>query len=208
LYFLNNQGDLGYITADSMRAAKEIFPQVNDRKLLKLHPDFILQIEGFLRDIGEIPAAYLRQDRVTDIELGYILAPDEEQHRSASTFIFHKHVLETLRRDEQALYQTGMKVPSRRLGAVQHSGVRSVHQGFADLLYHKNIFGIYRYFPVLVKLPEQDPEFGSDMAPLRVINLKWRETGDEVEAAAEFSLYPTVFSILRANMVKRGAIVH
>ena len=191
-----------------MRAAKEIFPQVNDRKLLKLHPDFILQIEGFLRDIGEIPAAYLRRDRVTDIELGYILAPNEGQHRSASTFIFHKHVLETLRRDEQALYKNGMKTTAHLLDAVQHSGVSSVHQGFADLLYHKNIFGIYQYFPVLVKLPEQDPDFDSNKAPLRVINLKWREPGHEVETAAEISLYPTVFSILRANMVKRGAIVH
>ena len=75
--------------------------------------------------------------------------------------------------------------------------------------YHKNTFGVYQYFPVLFKLPGTDLNSSAPhgKAPLRVLNLKWSCSDDMGSSAERFARYPAVFSILRANMVKRGAII-
>ena len=210
LYFINKRGDIGYITADSSRAVKEIFPQVNNKEFLKKHPDFVEQLEGFLRQAGEIPGAYLDKNKSWEIELGYIVPPDDKQIWSSSNFVLHRHVLESIRIDD-AMPGAGKSRISRSGNADgdRYQSVRSVYQGFADLLYHKNAFGVYQYFPVLFKLPGANLNSNAPQHrfPLRVLNLKWSGSDDLGRSAERFARYPAVFSRLRASMVKRGAII-
>ena len=209
LYFINRRGDIGYITADSSRAVKETFPQVNNKEFLKKHPDFIEQLEGFLRQTGEIPGAYLDQKKSCEIELGYIVPPDDKQPWSSSNFVLHSHVLESLRIDD-AMPGAGKSRGSRtgHANGDRYQPVRSVYQGFANLLYHRNAFGVYQYFPVLFKLPGVNLNSNAPQhrSPLRVLNLKWSGSDDIGRSAERYARYPAVFSILRASMVKRGAI--
>lgn len=209
-YFLNRQGELGYITSDGQRSAKETFPQVEDKEFLRLHPDFREQMEGFVRDLGAIPQAYLHADKAAEIEIGYVLPVSDSQLWRSATLILHKKTVETLERDDRSLYSKGLKDPFQSDPDVEKSkGVRSVQQGLDDLLYHKNTFGVFRYFPALFKLPDKGVKItgsGSDKARLRVVNLKWRNTNSQTTNTAEHADYHIVFSVLRANLIKRGAI--
>ena len=189
---------------------RESFPQINNREFLKKHPDFVEQLEGFLLQTGEIPGAFLDNGKACQIELGYIVPPGEDQPWSSSNFVLHNHVTEGLRIDA-ALAGAG-KLQSPLGGGVdedEYQAVRSVYQGFSNLLYHKNAFGVHQYFPVLFKLPGANLHSTApqDKAPLRVLNLKWSKSDDMGLSAERFARFPAVFSILRANMVKRGAII-
>lgn len=210
LYFINKRGDIGYVTADSSRAVKETFPQVNNREFLKKHPDFVEQLEGFLRQTGEIPGAYLEQNKACELELGFVVPPGDNQPWSSSNFVFHNHVLESLRIDD-AMPGAGKSrsSPVSDANGDRFQPVRSLYQGFARLLYHKNAFGVYQYFPVLFKIPGVDlnSKAPHHKAPLRVLNLKWSCSDDIGRSAERYARYPAVFSILRAGMVKRGAII-
>ncbi len=210
MYFLNKRGDLGYITDDSSRAVRETFPQLNDKKFLKKHPDFLTQIEGFLRETAEIPGGYIERGKAQEIELGYIVPPGDKQPWTSSNFMIHKHVLKALRNDDEKPNTEGPgESPKIDPGASQYQSVCSVYKGFADLLYYKNAFGVCPYFPVLFKLPGYDLNSTArqEKAPLRVLNLRWNGNNDVVPAAEKCAQFPAVFSILRANLVKRGAII-
>jgi len=210
MYFLNKRGDIGYITADSNKAVRETFPQINNRELLKKHPDFMEQLEGFLLQTGEIPGALLDHGKACEIELGYIVPPDENQPWNSSNFVLHNHVIEGLRIDD-AMTSAGKFQSPLGVGVDEdrYQTVRSLYQGFAHLLYHKNAFGVHQYFPVLFKLPgaNLNSTTPQEKAPLRVLNLKWSKSDDMGLSAERFARFPAIFSILRANMVKRGAII-
>lgn len=209
-YFLNKDGELGYINPDSLRAMKETFPQANDEDFLRSHPKFKEQINKFLLAIRDIPKAYLSEDSASDIELGYVLPVTEGKTWLSSTLILHKSVVDTLERDDKLLCAQGIKDPFQiDLEADTVKVVRSVQRGFDDLLHHKDAFGFYKYFPVLFKLPHTGTELansGSDKAPVRVLNLKWHRTASDQTNSPDLAIHDTVFSILRANLVKRGAI--
>lgn len=205
-YFLNKIGELGYIGLTSQRSARETFPQVQDKKFMKMNPDFETQLERFKKDISEIPKAYLEEDMASKIELGYILPVADSQAWNSSTLVLHRSVVNAMQRDDKALYAKGLKDPFHGDPETEKlQGVRSIQQGFDDLLHHQNAFGVYKYFPVLFKLPDSGVQLsgsGSE-ARLRVLNLKWKLITSESTKASE---YKTVFSILRANLIKRGAI--
>ena len=209
-YFLNRQGELGYITADGQRSAKETFPQTKDEEFLRLHPNFLEQVESFTRAISEIPQAYLAEGKAAEIEIGYVLPVSDSQAWRSATLVLHRKTVETLERDDKALYSKGLKDPFQSDPEVEKmKGVRSVQQGLDDLLYHKNSFGVFRYFPALFKLSDTGVKIigsGSEQSRLRVVNLKWHHTRDESTDPTEPVDYHTVFSVLRANLVKRGAI--
>ena len=209
-YFLNRRGELGYITSDGQRSAKETFPQTEDEEFLRRHPEFPELIKGFVRDMAAIPHAYLHADKAAEIEIGYILPVSDSQVWRSATLILHKKTVATLERDDKVLYSKGEKDPFQSDPEVEKvKGVRSVQQGLDDLTYHKNTFGVFRYFPALFKLPEEGVKLsgsGSEKARLRVLNLKWQDLGDQAVDATKPSDYHIVFSVLRANMIKRGAI--
>lgn len=205
-YFLNRQGELGYIEEGTQRTVKEVYPQVNDENFLRVHTNFTKQFEGFLKAISEIPKAY--ENGADGVELGYILPVGDTYMWRSATFVLHKEVVATLQRDDKALYSRGLKDPFHGDPEVEKMrGVRSVQQGFDDLLHHKDVFGVYKFFPVLFKLPESSVGPGAKtQSALRVLNLKWRDTGADPVQASDYLAHQTVFTILRANLFRRGAI--
>lgn len=209
-YFLNRDGDLGYIKSGAMRSVKETFPQLRDRAFINSNPDFMRELESFLRDLGEISTAY-QGTPPYDLELGYVL-PASERHRwRSSTFVLHKHVLEALKSDHDVMVSNGISDLSeveRDLGRIE--GVRSIHEGFDELTHHKNAFGEYRYFPALFVLPdhfEHDQPHAS-RSNVRVINLRWRDGRSEPfrSRSSTSETRELVFSLLRENLTQRGAI--
>ena len=209
-YFLNQNGDLGYIKADDLRTVKETFPQINNRHFLKVHPDFMEQLEGFLRDLGDLSKLH-SSPSANDFELGYVLpANDSTQKWRSATLVLHKRVVETLRADENLLYKKGIKDPinSTDLDAEKLQGIRSIQRGLDDLTHHRDAFGMYKYFPVLFHLRNDN----APSAKLRVLNLKWRpnrerpDGGANAQTAAHMSSRETVYSVLRHNLIRRGAI--
>ena len=209
-YFLNKNGELGFIDSESRRAMKELFQQVNDKEFLQSQPKFENELNAFKTDIKEIVETYLKEESVSDIELGYLLPVTEGKTWLSSTLILHKQVVDTLECDDQLLYAKGIKDPFQiDQEAEKMKGIRSVQQGFDDLLHHKDAFGMYKYFPVLFKLPNtgiEATQSGSDKAPVRVLNLRWRKSTSQQTSASGFAAHEAVFSVLRTNLINRGAI--
>lgn len=210
-YFLNHGGELGYIKSGELRSVKETFPQLRDRSFLDANPDFLPALEEFLRELGEISTAY-QGGTPYDLELGYILPAGDQHLWRTSTLVLHKHVLETLKADHEAMFQHGTQElveAERDLSRIM--AVRSIHQGLDELTHHNDVFGQYRYFPALYLLPGDDDAIRPDAAKsrVRVINLRWRGRGfnshqygpPEAERTREL-----VFRVLRGNLTRRGAI--
>ena len=209
-YFLNKNGELGFIDQESRRAMKELFAQKDDSEFLQTHPEFKKELNAFKIDIKVIAETYLKGDNVSDIELGYLLPVSEGKTWLSSTLILHKNIIDTLECDDQLLYSKGIKDPVQiDQEAEKMKGIRSVQQGFDDLLHHRDAFGMYKYFPVLFKLPNtgiEVAESGTDKAPVRVLNLRWHKSTSERTRASDLVTHETVFSILRNNLMNRGAI--
>lgn len=210
-YFLNRNGELGYIRSGELRSVKETFPQLKNRAFLNTNPDFLPGLEEFLRGVGEIAFAY-QNDPPYDLELGYVLPAGDQHLWRTATLVLHKHVLETLKADHEIMVQNGTKElveAERELSRIM--GVRSIHQGLDELTYHKDGFGQYRYFPALVLLPESDDSTRLDAtrSRVRVINLRWRGRGLSAHQYAPGQTPNTrelVFRVLRENLTRRGAI--
>lgn len=205
-YFLNRNGELGYIRSGELRSVKETFPQLKDRTFLHANPDFLSELEEFLRELGEISSAYL-SNPPSDLELGYILPAGDQHLWRTATLVLHKHVVETLRTDHEVMVQNG----AQELGEAERDlsrimGVRSIHQGLDELTYHKDTFGQYRYFPALFLLPESQD---ATQSRVRVLNLRWRGRGlgarryGPADTAGQREL---LYRMLRENLTQRGAI--
>ncbi|HSH41680.1 MAG TPA: hypothetical protein VK973_06090 [Arenicellales bacterium] len=210
-YFLNRNGELGYIKSGQLRSVKETFPQLRDRVFLSTNPGFLPALEDFLRSLGEIADTYVN-DPPSDLELGYLLPAGDQHLWRTATLVLHKHVLEALRADFEIMARDGTRElieAERELSRIM--GVRSIHQGLDELTHHKDSFDQYRYFPVLFLLPENenDSRSGTTRSRVRVINLRWRGRGLDRNrngpgaVSAEREL---VFRILRENLSRRGAI--
>lgn len=209
-YFLNRDGDLGYIKSGEMRSVKETFPQLRDRAFLKSNPDFLPELEEFLRELGRISSACL-ENPPCDLELGYVLPAGDQYQWRTSTLVLHKHVLETLQADYEAMIENGTREQletERILNRI--GGIWSIHRGLDELTNHKDVFDQYRYFPALFVLPERDAGVPhSTRSHLRVINLRWRDKGldsHQYGPADPSRARELVFHILRNNLTQRGAI--
>lgn len=210
-YFLNRNGELGYIKSGELRSVKETFPQLKDRTFLAANPDFLPELEQFLRELGEIAFAY-QSNAPFDLELGYVLPAGDQHLWRTATVVLHKHVLEALKAD----YETMVRDDSQELAEVERElsrimGVRSIHQGLDELTHHRDAFGQYRFFPALYLLPEND-ETGrveATKSRVRVINLRWRGRGlnpRRYDPGNTESTRDLVFRVLRENLTQRGAI--
>jgi hypothetical protein len=210
-YFLNQAGELGYIKAGELRSVKETFPQLKDRAFLNSNPHFLQELEEFLRELGEISTAYLDKP-APDLELGYVLPAGDQYRWRTSTIILHKHVLQALQADHEAIVKNGSKdlIEAER-DLTRVAGVRSIHQGLDELTHHKDAMGLYRYFPALFVVPEQPESHRpqSSKSNVRVINLRWREGRSDPhkeDAAEGRRAREILFSVLRDNLTQRGAI--
>lgn len=209
-YFLNREGDLGYIKSKDLRPIKETFPQLKNRAFLKSNPDFMRELDGFLRELVDVSMIYLRNPP-PDLELGYVLPADNGRQWRTSTLVLHKHVLEDLKADHEMIVRNSDKqIVQGEHDLRRFMGVRSIHQGLDELTHHRDAYGRYRYFPALFVVPDEvdSGRAGSTRPKLRVINLRWRDARarkpareETPEEGLEF-----VFSLLRDNLTQRGAI--
>lgn len=207
-YFLNNTGELGYINADhNPKSIKETFPQLKNKKFVQSHPRLMSELEDFIREIGNLSRLYLGSP-VRDMELGYVLPASNEQDWQSATLVLHKHVLESMRSDQQLLAMKGMKEAAEaEREIVRIKAFRSICQGFDDLISYQDPYGVHKYFPVLFYKPNHRG-IGSD-SKLRVINLRWRKNQYQPNESTLISTHDsreTIFSVLAGNLVERGAI--
>lgn len=210
-YFLNRTGELGYIKSGELRSVKETFPQLKDRTFLAANPDFLPELEEFLRELGEISYAY-QSNIPFDLELGYLLPAGDQQLWRTATLVLHKHVLETLKADYEIMARDGTQKlveVERELSRIM--GVRSIHQGLDELTYHKDAFGQYRFFPALYLLPESEEANRTEAtrSRVRVLNLRWRGRGlnsRRYDPANSGNTRELIFRVLRDNLTQRGAI--
>lgn len=209
-YFLNSDGDLGYIKSKDLRPIKETFPQLKNREFVKSNPDFMRELDSFLRELVDVSSIYL-ENPPPDLELGYMLPAGDRNQWRTSTLVLHKHVMEDLKADHEMMVRNGTKEPAdaeRDLARVM--GVRSIHQGLDELTYHKNAFGHYRYFPALFVRPDHpDAAQKNRTSNVRVINLRWRDGRTQAPGSTRETAprnRELVFSVLRENLAQRGAI--
>jgi len=211
-YFLNRNGELGYIKSGALRSVKETFPQLRDRRFLHDNPDFLRGLEEFLRELGEISSAYPGNEPPSDLELGYVLPAGDRHRWRTATLVLHKHVLETLKADYELKVRDGTQdLLEAKWDLSQIMQVRSIHQGLDELTYHTDSFGQYRYFPALYLLPEQADKIPSDgtRSRVRVVNLLWCGRGPGATQRSTVGPSDTrelVFRVLRENLTRRGAI--
>ncbi|MGA8260298.1 MAG: hypothetical protein WB783_08820 [Arenicellales bacterium] len=210
-YFLNQAGELGYIKAGELRSVKETFPQLKDRAFLNANPHFLRELEELLRELGEISAAY-PNNLAPDLELGYVLPAGDQYRWRTSTLVLHKHVLQAIQADHDAMVRNGAKglIEAER-DMARVAGVRSIHQGLDELTHHRDATGLYRYFPALFVVPEQPDSHRpqSSKSNVRVINLRWRDRRSDPrgeDARDGRSAREILFSVLRDNLSQRGAI--
>ncbi len=205
-YFLNRHADLGYIRAVDVKPVKETFPQLHNREFMRRHPSFLSELEGFLRDTQELCRLFLGNADPSAIELGYLVPTNQHTHgwRSA-TLVLHNHVINTLRQDYERSNPPGTPALSGLdPRAEELQGERSVQHGLDTLVHHVDAQGNHPFFPVLFyrsRAASHDPR---DIG-IRVINLCWRRTADEVSALTG-KRRSSIFDVLRRNLEAHGAI--
>ncbi len=206
-YFINRNADLGYIRAADAKPVKENFPQLHDRKFMRAHPDFVYQLETFLRDLQEMSYIYLNTAE-TGMELGYVLPTNGSGYEwSSSTLVTHQHVVDAMRKDDAE--DASPTTPALNSASVRHS----VYRGLNGLHGHRGREGQYRYFPVLFFQggPHADGTAtaktlaqvsGFHDTSLRVLNLLWRRQKD----AGHMAGLDAMFDLLRGNVKARSAV--
>jgi len=216
-YFINRNADLGYIRAADAKPVKETFRQLHDRQFVRKHPNFVHQLESFLRDLLELSHIYLNTTE-TGMELGYILPADSNnQGWQSATLVAHNKVIETTQKDYDEIHQRGLTGTSDPVPAFTEepnklNSKHSAYRGLRLLIDHKNSSGEYRYFPVLFFHPggssdearakhANQTEFGPRNASMRIINLLWRRNKNESVLSERHSL---IFDVLRHNLKVRG----
>lgn len=209
-YFLNKEGELGFIKSSELRPVKETFPQVDDHYFRAANPGFEEEVQTFQADLVEI-ARLCSTTPPAGLELGYIMPMTDQHEWQSATLVLYQPVLDTLRADHEMMVQNATKElvqAERDLARIVEN--RSIHQGLDELIHHEDAFGRRRYFPALFIAPDESaaerPEAGSNV---RVVNLRWRDAEGSSLArrpAAPHSSRERVFALLRENLASRGAI--
>ncbi|MDH3638717.1 MAG: hypothetical protein OES09_09665 [Gammaproteobacteria bacterium] len=206
-YFLNNQGELGFVDPDGPKLVKETFPQRKNPEFLTANPEFSNELKGFVRDLALLVDVY-RSDADPTIELGYLLpAHDESRNWDSATLVLNDLVVTTMEEDLKHQYKKGLKDPFQVSADEQiiHRE-KSVQRGLDDLINHRDPFNIHRYFPALFS--DQRKKTADDspvetQITLRVINLMWRPSE---HPESKTRRRETIFRTLRQNLIQRKAI--
>lgn len=217
-YILNIHGELGYIAEDGLSFVKETFPEIDDPVFQKQHPKFADELHLFIHDTRMLTLRYL-DTQEPDAELGYIRPTEEGDNFPwhTATLVLHEEVLASLRRDDDLLYEKGIKDPFKSESDNESlQQLHSIYHGMDDLANHKDTFSIFHYFPVLfywstsIRSGARGLNPNADTAPLRVLNLMWRPPTAEhgVGSASSSTHCETIYSVLRKNLVRRGTIDH
>jgi len=215
-YFLTIQGELGYIAKDGLSLAKETFLQAHDPVFLKQHPKFTDELHQFHHDTRVLTLRYL-DTLEPDAELGYVRRTEEGDDFPwhTATLVFHKEVLASLRRDDDLLYEKGVKDPFKAEAENESlQELHGIHHGMDGLANHTDAYSVFHYFPVLfywspaIRSGVRGLTPDVETAPLRILNLMWRPPTFEYSSgsASSFTRCETVYSVLRENLERRGTI--
>ncbi len=211
-YFINRSADLGFIRVADARPIKETFPQLHDRRFVRQHPNFVPQLENFLRDLQELSFAYLNGSE-TGMELGYVLPAGDNNHEwQTATLVLHEWVSDAIRQDQDEKSQLGVSERVTNSATIDNlQGACSIHRGLNFLVNYTNPLGEHAYFPALffqtnrtVDDPPTADEVERRQEPgLRVVNLLWRSETSEHGSAPHHRL---IFDMLRRNLEIRATI--
>lgn len=214
-YFLNTQGEFGYIATDGRSYIKETFPQLDDPDFLARHSRFVEELHHFTHDLNVLRVRYL-DSHEPDIELGYLRPTEEGEFPwQSATLVLQKDVHDALYGGHDTLLTKGVQDRSGTwAGAEPSPNALGIHDGMRDLVNHQDNFGVYHYFPLLLYWP---PSLRAgvrglaphvETAPMRVLNLMWRPVqsgyGDSANVTQGHRRCATVFSILRNNLKDHG----
>jgi len=209
-YFLNKDGELGFIKSGELRPIKETFPQLDNPDFVTANPGFDGEVQAFQRDLVHI-ARMCAASPPADLELGYVAPMSDAHEWRSATLVLHEPVLEALKADHQMMAQNGTKElvqAERDLGRIAPR--RGIYQGLDELIHHQDAFGRNRYFPALfLSPPDSTVGRARGETNVRVVNLRWRDGHDQAlstRPAASHPLRERLFALLRENLSRRGAV--
>ncbi|MDJ0957500.1 MAG: hypothetical protein QNI91_11600 [Arenicellales bacterium] len=194
-YFLNQKGELGYITGKNPRLVKETFNEWKDEGFLKRYPRFKQEVKAFGPFLVDLYQAY---PSTPEMELGYIVPSDESSAWNTATLVVHEHIVNLM---QEAVKQSAkerlitLDEADRKLAAMTVE--RGIYQGLDDLFNHVSALGGHPFFPAFYHSRNPVEQTGV----LRVINLKY--VNPESGNTAKFE---AVYSLLRSKLTARGAL--
>ena len=194
-YFLNQKGELGYITGKSPRLVKETFNEWKDEGFIKRYPRFKQEVKTFRSFLVDLYQSY---PSTPEMELGYVVPSDDSRSWNTATLVTHEHIVNLM---QEAVKQAAKEQvitlgeADRKLAAITVE--RGAYQGLDNLFNHVSALGGHPFFPVFYH--SRNPV--EQTTSLRVINLKYvnPESGDTAK-------FEAVYSLLRSKLVARGAL--
>ena len=198
-YWLNQKGELGYITGKSPRLAKEKLGEYRDNEFLKRYPSFKQEVRAFQPFLVDLYESY---PSTPQMELGYVVPSDNSHSWNTATLVMHEHIVRLMQETvRQAVKERTITFDEadRRLCALTPE--RGVYQGFDALFNHVSTLGGQPFFPVLYYCQQPQLPGSEQIAPLRVINIKY--VNPESGNTAQFE---AVYSLLRSKLAARGTL--
>ena len=201
-YFLNQKGQLGYITGASPHLVKETFSERKAEGFLKRYADFKQGVRAFQPFLTDLYESY---PSTPQMELGYVVPPDGSKCWKTATLVLHEHILSVMRESvKQAAKEKTITVDEadRKLDALTIE--RGIYHGLDDLFNHVSTIGGQPFFPTFCYNPMFEGPGPEQTAPLRVINLKY--VNPESVTAFNTAKFEAVYSQLRSKLTARGAL--
>ena len=198
-YFLNQKGELGYITGKNPRLAKETFSEWKDDGFLKMYPAFKREVKAFQPFLVDLYQSY---PSTPEMELGYIVPSDNSRSWNTATLVVHEHIVNLMQEAvKQAAKERVMTLDEadRKLAAMTVE--RGIYQGLDDLFNHVSALRGHPFFPAFYHSRNLAGANSVQTASLRVMNLKY--VNPESGNTAKFD---AVYTLLRSKLIARGAL--
>ena len=198
-YFLNQKGELGYITGKTPRLVKETFDEGKDDGFLKRYPSLKQEVKAFQPFLVDL---YQSFPSTPEMELGYVVPSDDSRPWNTATLVVHEHIVSLIQEAvKQAAKERVMTLDEadRKLAAMTVE--RGIYQGLDDLFNHVSTLGGHPFFPAFFHSRNPAGPNSVQTTSLRVINLKY--VNPESGSTAKFE---AVYSLLRSKLTARGAL--
>ena len=198
-YWLNQKGELGYVTGKNPYLAKEKLGEYRDNEFLRRHPNYKQEVRAFQPFLVDLYQSY---PSTPQMELGYVVPSSDSHPWNTATLVMHEHIVavmqETVRQAVKEKTITSNEA-DHRLRALTPE--RGVYQGFDALFSHVSTLGSQPFFPVFYYCQQPQIPGLEQPAPLRVINIKY--VNPESGNTAQFD---AVYSLMRSKLADRGTL--
>ena len=201
-YFLDQEGELAYITGVSPHLAKETFSDDNDGGFHKRHPDFGQEIGAFKQLLVDLHEAFPFSP---EMELGHVIPADDSRLWKTATLVLREHVVSVMQEAVKLAAKERtitLEEADRKINRLTLE--RGIHQGIDDLLSHVSTQGHHPFFPAFCYTDKADDPEHVQTASLKVVNLKYIKP--EFITASDPGKFELVFSLLQSKLITRGAI--